>query len=67
MFIEEGLHGYNRKNIATILISLQLADAFNTNFVQKIGRTISFESGSKGIHMILSQLLELIWDRINEN
>jgi beta-glucosidase-like glycosyl hydrolase len=67
MFIKEGLHGYNRKNAITILIPLQLADAFDANLVQKIDKIISFESDSKGIDMILSQFLGLTWDLFEES
>ncbi len=70
MFIEEGLHGYVGKESTTFPIPLQLACAWDTTLVRKIGEVIGKESRSHGVHMILAPVLDLArdarWGRVEE-
>jgi beta-glucosidase len=70
LFIEEGLHGYCGKESTTFPIPLQLAGAFDTTLVRKIGEVIAVESRSHGIHFILGPVLDLArdarWGRVEE-
>ena len=70
LFIEEGLHGYVGKESTTFPIPLQLACAWDTTLVRKIGEVIGKESRSHGIHMILAPVLDLArdarWGRVEE-
>ncbi|MDG3581067.1 glycoside hydrolase family 3 N-terminal domain-containing protein [Galbibacter pacificus] len=70
MFIEEGLHGYSGKNSTTFPVPLQLASAWDSTLVKKIGRVIASESRMHGIHMILGPVLGLArdprWGRVEE-
>lgn len=70
LFIEEGLHGYVGKESTTFPIPLQLACAWDTTLVRKIGEVIGKESRSHGIHMILGPVLDLArdvrWGRTEE-
>lgn len=70
LFIEEGLHGYVGKESTTFPIPLQLACAWDTSLVRKIGEVIGKESRSHGVHMILAPVLDLArdarWGRVEE-
>ena len=70
MIIEEGLHGYCGKGSTTFPIPLQLASAFDTTLVRKIGEVIGTESRAHGVHMILGPVLGLArdprWGRVEE-
>jgi len=70
MFIEEGLHGYCGKESTTFPIPLQLACAWDTTLVRKIGEVIATESRAHGVHMILAPVLDLArdarWGRVEE-
>lgn len=70
LFIEEGLHGYVGKGSTTFPIPLQLACAWDTALVRKIGEVIGKESRSHGVHMILAPVLDLArdarWGRVEE-
>ncbi len=70
MFIEEGLHGYCGKGSTTFPIPLQLASAWDTTLVRKVGHVIASESRAHGVHMILGPVLGLArdprWGRVEE-
>ncbi|MDR1557394.1 MAG: glycoside hydrolase family 3 C-terminal domain-containing protein [Tannerellaceae bacterium] len=70
LFVEEGLHGYCGKGSTTFPIPLQLAGAFDTTLVRKIGQVIAAESRAHGIHFILAPVLDLArdarWGRVEE-
>lgn len=70
LFIEEGLHGYVGKGSTTFPIPIQLACAWDTTLVRKIGEVIGKESRSHGVHMILAPVLDLArdarWGRVEE-
>lgn len=70
LFVEEGLHGYCGKESTTFPIPLQIAGAFDTTLVRKIGQVIAAESRSHGIHFILAPVLDLArdarWGRVEE-
>ena len=70
MFIEEGLHGYCGKGSTTFPIPLQLASAWDTTLVRKVGHIIAKESRMHGVHMILGPVLGLArdprWGRVEE-
>lgn len=70
LFIEEGLHGYVGKESTTFPIPLQLACAWDTTLVRKIGGVIGKESRAHGVHMILAPVLDLArdarWGRVEE-
>lgn len=62
LFIEEGLHGYCGYGSTTFPIPLQLASAWDTSLVYRVGRTIGTESRAHGITMILGPVLDLARD-----
>lgn len=70
LFIEEGLHGYCGKGSTTVPIPLQLASAWDTTLVRKVGRIIGTETRAHGVHMILGPMLDLArdarWGRVEE-
>lgn len=70
MYIEEGLHGYLGAGSTTFPIPLQLASAWDTSLVHKIGRVIAKEASAHGINMILGPVLcmgrDPRWGRIEE-
>ena len=70
MFIEEGLHGYCGNGSTTFPIPLQLASAWDTTLVRKVGHVIATESRAHGVHMILGPVLGLArdprWGRVEE-
>jgi beta-glucosidase len=70
LFIEEGLHGYEGLGSTSFPIPLQLAAAWDTALVHKIGRVIATESRAHGIDMILGPVLCLPhdprWGRVEE-
>jgi beta-glucosidase len=70
IFIEEGLHGYCGNGSTAFPIPLQLASAWDTTLVRKIGHIIGTESRAHGIHMILAPVLDLArdprWGRVEE-
>jgi beta-glucosidase len=70
LFIEEGLHGYCGKESTTFPIPLQLAGAFDTTLVRKIGEVIAAESRAHGTAMILGPVLDVTrdprWGRLEE-
>ncbi|HEY3388731.1 MAG TPA: glycoside hydrolase family 3 protein, partial [Prolixibacteraceae bacterium] len=70
MFIEEGLHGYCGNGSTTFPIPLQLASAWDTTLVRKVGHVIAAESRAHGTDMILGPVLDLArdprWGRLEE-
>ncbi|MDD4922260.1 MAG: glycoside hydrolase family 3 C-terminal domain-containing protein [Bacteroidales bacterium] len=70
LFIEEGLHGYEGFGSTTFPIPLQLAAAWDTAIVRKIGRVIATESRAHGVDMILGPVLclprDARWGRVEE-
>ena len=70
MFIEEGLHGYCGNGSTAFPIPLQLASAWDTTLVRKVGHVIGAESRAHGVHMILAPVLDLArdprWGRVEE-
>ena len=70
MFIEEGLHGYCGNGSTSFPIPLQLASAWDTTLVRKVGHVIAAESRAHGIDMILGPVLGLArdprWGRVEE-
>ena len=70
LFIEEGLHGYEGLGSTTFPIPIQLAAAWDTALVRKIGRVIATESRAHGVNMILGPVLCLPrdprWGRVEE-
>jgi beta-glucosidase len=70
MFIEEGLHGYCGHGSTIFPIPLQLAAAWDTSLVRKVGRVIGTESRAHGVDMILGPVLCLPrdprWGRVEE-
>lgn len=70
LFLEEGLHGYCGKESTTVPIPLQLASAWDTTLVRKVGRIIGTETRAHGVHMILGPMLDLArdarWGRVEE-
>jgi beta-glucosidase len=70
MFIEEGLHGYSGLGSTSFPIPLQLAAAWDTSLVNKVGRVIGTETRAHGVDMILGPVLCLPrdprWGRVEE-
>ncbi len=70
LFIEEGLHGYEGLGSTSFPVPLQLAAAWDTSLVHKIGHIIATESRAHGIDMILGPVLCLPhdprWGRVEE-
>jgi len=70
MFIEEGLHGYSGRGSTSFPIPLQLAAAWDTSLVNKVGRVIGTETRAHGVDMILGPVLCLPrdprWGRVEE-
>ena len=70
LFIEEGLHGYSGHGSTIFPIPLQLAAAWDTSLVYRIGRVIGTEARAHGIDMILGPVLCLPrdprWGRVEE-
>jgi beta-glucosidase len=70
LFIEEGLHGYSGKGSTSFPIPLQLASAWDTALVHKVGRVIATEARAHGTDMILGPVLCLPhdprWGRVEE-
>ncbi|MES2277868.1 MAG: glycoside hydrolase family 3 N-terminal domain-containing protein [Bacteroidota bacterium] len=70
LFIEEGLHGYEGFGSTAFPIPLQLASAWDTALVHKIGRVTGTEARAHGIDMILGPVLCLPhdprWGRVEE-
>jgi beta-glucosidase len=70
LFIEEGLHGYCGEGSTEFPIPLQLASAWDTALVRKIGHVIATETRSHGVDMILGPVLCLArdprWGRTEE-
>ena len=70
LFIEEGLHGYSGKGSTSFPIPLQLASAWDTSLVHKVGRVIATEARAHGTDMILGPVLCLPhdprWGRVEE-
>src|SRR5258706_8384433 len=70
LFIEEGLHGYEGLGSTAFPIPLQLAGAWDTSLVYKIGRVIGTETRAHGVDMILGPVLCLPhdprWGRVEE-
>jgi len=70
IFIEEGLHGYLGTGGTIFPIPLQLASAWDTALVRKIGRVIATEARAHGVDMILGPVLcmgrDPRWGRIEE-
>ena len=70
LFIEEGLHGYLGFGSTSFPIPLELASAWDTALVHKIGRAIATETRAHGVDMILGPVLGLArdprWGRVEE-
>lgn len=70
LFIEEGLHGYCGLGSTSFPIPLQLASAWDTSLVYKVGRVIATETRAHGVDMILGPVLCLPrdprWGRVEE-
>jgi beta-glucosidase len=70
LFIEEGLHGYCGFGSTSFPIPLELAAAWDTALVHKIGRAIATETRAHGVDMILGPVLGLArdprWGRVEE-
>ena len=70
LFIEEGLHGYSGFGSTSFPIPLQLASAWDTSLVYRIGRAIATETRAHGVDMILGPVLCLPndprWGRVEE-
>jgi len=70
LFIEEGLHGYGGEGSTMFPIPLELASAWDTTLVHKIGKVIATEVRAHGIDMILGPVLGLAreprWGRVEE-
>lgn len=70
LFIEEGLHGYSGYGSTTFPIPLELAAAWDTSLVHRIGRVIATETRAHGVDMILGPVLCLPhdprWGRVEE-
>jgi beta-glucosidase len=70
LFIEEGLHGYSGLGSTSFPIPLQLASAWDTSLVYRVGRAIAAETRAHGVDMILGPVLCLPndprWGRVEE-
>ena len=70
LFIEEGLHGYCGFGSTSFPIPLELASAWDTALVHKIGKAIAAETRAHGVDMILGPVLGLArdprWGRVEE-
>ena len=70
IFIEEGLHGYCGFGSTSFPIPLQLASAWDTSLVHKVGHVIATETRAHGVDMILGPVLCLPrdprWGRVEE-
>jgi len=70
LFIEEGLHGYCGFGSTSFPVPLELASAWDTALVHKIGRAIATETRAHGVDMILGPVLDLArdprWGRVEE-
>ncbi|MFZ1082310.1 MAG: glycoside hydrolase family 3 N-terminal domain-containing protein [Candidatus Kryptoniota bacterium] len=70
LFIEEGLHGYCGFGSTSFPVPLELASAWDTALVRKIGRAIATETRAHGVDMILGPVLGLArdprWGRVEE-
>jgi beta-glucosidase len=70
LFIEEGLHGYCGFGSTSFPIPLQLAGAWDTSLVHKVGHVIATETRAHGVDMILGPVLCLPrdprWGRVEE-
>ena len=70
LFIEEGLHGYSGLGSTSFPIPLQLASAWDTALVYRVGRVIATETRAHGVDMILGPVLCLPhdprWGRVEE-
>jgi beta-glucosidase len=70
LFIEEGLHGYSGKGSTEFPIPLQLASAWDTALVRRVGHVIATETRAHGVDMILGPVLCLArdprWGRAEE-
>ena len=71
IIMEEGLHGFCEKNSTEFPVPLQLAGAFDTSLVYRVGRAIAAETRAHGVHMLLAPVLDLSrdprWGRVEEN
>jgi beta-glucosidase len=70
LFIEEGLHGYCGFGSTEFPVPLELASAWDTALVHKVGRVIATEARAHGVDMILGPVLGLArdprWGRVEE-
>jgi len=70
LFIEEGLHGYCGYGSTFFPIPLELASAWDSALVRKIGHIIGLETRAHGVNMILGPVLCLPrdprWGRVEE-
>jgi beta-glucosidase len=70
LFIEEGLHGYCGLGSTSFPIPIQLASAWDTSLVNKVGHVIATETRAHGVDMILGPVLCLPrdprWGRVEE-
>lgn len=69
LFIEEGLHGYDKGTVFPAPINL--AATWNRNLAQQTGAAIAAEARSTGVDMILAPVLDLAreprWGRVEED
>ncbi len=70
LFIEEGLHGYCGLGSTSFPVPLELASAWDTALVRKVGKAIAAETRAHGVDMILGPVLGLArdprWGRVEE-
>lgn len=69
LFIEEGLHGYDKGTVFPA--PMNLAATWNRNLAQQTGSAIAAEARSAGVDMILAPVLDLArdprWGRVEED
>ena len=69
LFIEEGLHGFDKGTVFPAPIGL--AGTFDTELAQETGAAIAAEMRATGVHMVLGPVLDVAreprWGRIEED
>jgi beta-glucosidase len=69
LFIEEGLHGFDKGTVFPVPIGL--AATWNRELVEKTGAAIATEMRAKGVNMVLGPVLDLAreprWGRVEED
>ena len=70
LFIEEGLHGYEKLGSTSFPTPIAMSSAFDPALIHKIGHAIATESRAHGIDMILGPVLclprDARWGRVEE-